>query len=134
MFKKWEKTAVKWNCEKYTKTHIEFLEMKTSLSEVKKYIITHLLRLITPSVDEGVEDLKLSKTTVTPQLCPTLCDPMDCSPPGSSLHGILQAKILEWVALPSSRGSSQPRDWTQISYIGFFKGGFFTIWATKEAL
>ena len=42
------------------------------------------------------------------QLCPTLCDPMDCSPPGSSVHGILQARILEWVAMPSSKGSSQP--------------------------
>ena len=39
------------------------------------------------------------------QLCPTLCDPMDCSPPGSSVHGILQARILEWVPIPSSRGS-----------------------------
>ena len=45
----------------------------------------------------------------------TLCDPMDCSPPGSSVHGILQARILEWVAMPSSRGSSQPRDQTQSS-------------------
>ena len=44
------------------------------------------------------------------QSCPTLCDPMDCSPPGSSVRGILQARILEWVAMPSSRGSSQPRD------------------------
>ena len=42
--------------------------------------------------------------------CPTLCDPMDCSPPASSVHGILQARILEWVAMPSSRGSSRPRD------------------------
>ena len=45
----------------------------------------------------------------------TLCDPMDCSPPGVSVHGILQARILEWVAMPSSRGSSQPRDQTQVS-------------------
>ena len=44
------------------------------------------------------------------QLCPTLCDPMDCSLPGSFVHGILQARILKWVAMPSSRGSSQPRD------------------------
>ena len=44
------------------------------------------------------------------QSCLTLCDPMDCGPPGSSAHGILQARILEWVAMPSSRGSSQPRD------------------------
>ena len=48
------------------------------------------------------------------QSCPTLCDPMDCSPPASSVHGILQARTLEWVAMPSSRGSSQRRDWTQV--------------------
>ena len=46
------------------------------------------------------------------QSCWTLWDPVDCSPPGSSVHGILQARILEWVAMPSSRGSSQPRDGT----------------------
>ena len=46
------------------------------------------------------------------QSCWTLCDPMDCSPPDSSVHGILQARILAWVAVPFSRGSSQPRDWT----------------------
>ena len=48
------------------------------------------------------------------QLCYTLCDPMDCSLPGSSVHGILQARILEWVAISSSRGSSQPRDRTSL--------------------
>ena len=48
---------------------------------------------------------------------PILCDPMDCSLPGSSVHGILQAWILEWVAMPSSRGSSWPRDRTHVSYI-----------------
>ena len=46
-----------------------------------------------------------------------LCDPMDCSPPGSSVHGILQARILEWVAMPSSWVFSQPRDWTWVSYV-----------------
>ena len=51
------------------------------------------------------------------QSCLTLCDPMDYSPPGSSVPGILQARILEWVAMPSSRGSSRPRDWTCISFI-----------------
>ena len=64
------------------------------------------------------------------QLCLTLCDPMDYSPPGSSVHGILQARILEWVAIPFSRGSSQPRDQTLVSCIA---GRFFTIWATREA-
>ena len=52
-----------------------------------------------------------------PQSCLTLCDTMDCSLPGSSVHRILQARILEWVALPSSKGSSQPRDGTCISCI-----------------
>ena len=51
------------------------------------------------------------------QLCPALCDPMDCSLPGSSVHGILQARALEWVATPFSRGSSQPGDWTQVTCI-----------------
>ena len=49
------------------------------------------------------------------QACLTLCDPMGRSPPGSSIHGILQARILDWVAMPSSRGSSRPRDGTHIS-------------------
>ena len=57
----------------------------------------------------------------------TLCNPMDCSPPGSSVHGILQARILEWIAVPFSRGSSQPRDQTQVSHI---VGGFFKVWVT----
>ena len=51
------------------------------------------------------------------QSCPTLCDPMDCSLPGSSVHGIFQARVLEWGAISFSRGSSQPRDWTQVSCI-----------------
>ena len=63
-------------------------------------------------------------------LCLTLCDPMDHSPPGSSVHGILQARILEWVAMPFSRGSSRPRDQTQVSNIA---GRFFTSWAIREA-
>ena len=57
------------------------------------------------------------------QSCPTLCDPMDCSPAGSSVHGISQARVLEWVAIYFSRGSSQPRDPTQVSCIA---GRFFT--------
>ena len=51
------------------------------------------------------------------QSCPTLCDPMDCSPPGSSAHGVIQARILKWVAMPSSRGSSWPRDQTHFCYV-----------------
>ena len=54
---------------------------------------------------------------------------MDCSPPGSSVHGILQGGILEWVAIPFSRGSSPLRDWAQVSCIA---RGFFTNWAIEE--
>ena len=53
------------------------------------------------------------------QSCLTLCDPMDCSLPGFTIHGILQARILEWVAMPSSRGSSPLRDGTQVSYVSY---------------
>ena len=60
------------------------------------------------------------------QSCLAVCDPMDCSPPGSSVHGILQARILEWVAMSSSRGSSRPRDRTCISCGSCLAGGFFT--------
>ena len=59
------------------------------------------------------------------QLCLTLCEPMDCSPPGSSVHGILQARILEWVALPSSRGSSPLRNRTHTSCDSCLKDRFF---------
>ena len=64
------------------------------------------------------------------QSCPALCYPMGCSLPGFSVHRILQARILEWAAISLSRGSSQPRDQTQVSCI---EGRFFTIWATMEA-
>ena len=62
---------------------------------------------------------------------PTLWDPMDCSLPGSSVHGIFQARILEWVAIPFSRGSSWPRDRTCVSC---FTGEFVTVGAIREAL
>ena len=66
------------------------------------------------------------------QSCPTLCDTLDC-PPGSSVHGILQARILEWVAMPSSRRSAQPTGWTHVSYVSCIAGRFFTHWATWKA-
>ena len=69
------------------------------------------------------------KSEVT-QSCPTPCDSMDCSLPGSSVHGIFQARILEWVAIPFSRGPSQPRYRTLVSCMA---GRFFTVWATREA-
>ena len=64
------------------------------------------------------------------QLCPTLCDPMDCSLPGSSIHRIFQARILEWIAISFSRGSSRPMNRTQVSCLA---GRYFTIWATRKS-
>ena len=66
------------------------------------------------------------------QSCLTLCNPMDHNPPGSSVHGILQARILEWVAMPSFRGSSPPRHLTHVSSV-HWQAGFFTASATWEA-
>ena len=68
-------------------------------------------------------ELLLRSVSVT-QSCPAVCDPMDCSLPGSSVHGILQARTLQWIAISSSRGSSWPRDWTQVSCSA---GRFFTV-------
>ena len=71
-----------------------------------------------------------SESEVT-QSCPTPCDSMDCSPPGSSVHGILHARVLDWVAISFSRGSSQPRDRTRGSRIA---GRCFIVWATGKPL
>ena len=65
------------------------------------------------------------------QSCRTLCDPMDCSPPGFSVYQISQANLLEWVAISFSRGSITPRDWTWVFCIAC---RFFTGWSTRETL
>ena len=68
------------------------------------------------------------------QSYPILCKPMHCNLPGSSVHGILQARILEWVAMPSCRGSCWPNERTCVSYVFCIAGRRFTIWATREVL
>ena len=68
------------------------------------------------------------------QWCPTLCDPIDCSPPGSSVHGISQARILEWVTISSSRGSSWPRDRTCFSHVSCISRQILYHCTTWEAL
>ena len=72
----------------------------------------------------------IKKKTEVAQSCWTLWDPMHCSPPGSSVYGLFQARVLEWVSISFSRGSSQPRDQIWVSRIA---GRRFTIWATREA-
>ena len=73
--------------------------------------------------------LNIQSESEVAQLCPTLCNPVAFTPPGSSVHGILQARIPEWVAISFSRGSSRPRDRTLVSHIA---GRCFNLWATRE--
>ena len=93
-------------------------------SQRKKFYV--LLWFTVLAMDEYYKE---SESEVA-QLYPTLCYPIECSPPGSSVHGIFQARALEWVAISFSRGSSQPRDRTLVSCIASRR---FTIWATREA-
>ena len=85
------------------------------------------VRLSWPHVILPVHSMRMCLVTWS---CPTLCDLMDCSLLGSFVHEILQARILEWVAIPFYRGSFQPGDQIQVSCT---VGGFFTVWATREA-
>ena len=82
-------------------------------------------------VNSGPQEYTSESESEVAQLCLTLWDPMDCSLTGSSIHGIFQARILEWVAISFSRRSSQPRDWTWVSHI---VGRCFTTWATRIAV
>ena len=74
----------------------------------------------------GLNIFQVEKKKWVAQSCPALCDPVYCSSPVSSVHGISQARALEWVTIPCPRGSSQPRDWTQVSCIA---SGLFTAWS-----
>ena len=75
--------------------------------------------------------MELKNEMLVTQSCPVLCNPMDCSPPGSSVHGVLQARTLDCVAIPFSKGSSLPRSQTQVACTA---SRFFTNWAIREAL
>ena len=99
---------------------------------VLSWVLSHLLaqkkancHIVSYSKERPMKE----KWKSSPQLCLTLCDPMDCRLPGSSVHGIFQARVLEWVAISSSRGSSWPRDRTRVSHI---VSRHFTVWATRE--
>ena len=101
-------------CDSYFNTRVERIRPKW---------VMHLILLRKPCIFA-----KAKVKVLVAHLCPTLCNPMDCSPPGSFIQGILQARILEWVAIPFSRGSSRPRVRTWVSST---TGRFFTVWATR---
>ena len=109
----------------FTKNSLKFSMCARSYNRLPTYVIT-LIGRITKCLTCWFEKWKV----LIAQLYPTLCDPMDYSLPGSSVYGILQERTLKSVAIPFSRGSSQFRNWTQVSLIA---GRFFTIWARREA-
>ena len=101
---------------------------KMSTLEAPVQPLTRLLHISSPF--PSFFDHKKKVKVLVAQSRPTLCNPMDYSPPSSSIHGISQTRILEWVAIPFSRRSSWPRGQTCASYIA---GRFFTAWATRQA-
>ena len=105
-------------------THKKVLSTKVRILSIPEF--TPIQRVFLRLINKGCECMRT-------QLCPTLWDPMDCSPPGSSVHGIFQAIILEWVAISYSRGSSQPKDQTCISYMSCNGKQIINHWATWEA-
>ena len=110
-----------------TVTDFIFLGSKiTAVGDCSHEIKKHLLL-----GRKAMTNLKWKKSeSEVAQLCPTLCNPKDCSLPGSSVHGIFQARVLEWFAISFSRGSSQPRDLAQVSCT---VSRPFSIWATSES-
>ena len=100
-----------------------------SLSFKPIITITMISKTSTPKMNELL--CFLCVCVLVARSCPTLCDPTNCRPPGFSVHGILQARTLEWIAIPFSRGSSWPRDRTLVSCIA---GRLFTVWATGKSL
>ena len=108
-------------CSLLPSPHDSSVSQKASLGVTVK-VIAWITNLPLPC---GLSEVKWNEVT---QSCPTLCDPKGCSLPGSSVRGIFQAWILEWVAISFSRGSSWPRDQTRVSHIA---GRCFTVWATR---
>ena len=115
------------------KNHLIFQVRNLKLRKSKKTQVNHRTHKCQSQYLNS--DLPASKVkwkwSEVAQSCRTLCDPVDCNLPGSFVHGILQARILEWVAISFSRGSSRPRDWTRVSRLA---GRHSNFWATREAL
>ena len=122
-----------WHCHKLIGLWVSFLIHKLGMRRERTFIDHFLgIFILLTSLDGCQLWTKMYRawSPILPcakslQSYLTLCNPTDCSPPGSSAHGILQAGILEWVAVPSSRGSSQPRNQNCISYGSCIAGGFF---------
>ena len=110
---------------------MEKKEEKSSFMRLRKAEVGQMFFSMTTNrkCSHKVKRLRVTSSCSVVSVCPTLWDPMDCSSPSSSVHGILQAGILEWEAISFSSGSSWPRGWTWVSCIA---GNFFSIWATRD--
>ena len=117
-FKSWK--MMLWKC--YTQYVSKFGKFSSGHRTGKGHFSFQSLRKAIPKNAQSESEVF--------QSCLNLCDSMDCSLPGSSIHGILQARVLEWVAISFSKGSSQPRDRTQVSRIG---GRHFNLWTSCNA-
>ena len=124
--------------EIYTHLNATFKEWQGEIRKPSSVISTKKLRKIIEWERLEISSGKLEiprkhfmkkKDSEATQSCPTLCNPMDCSLPAFSVHGIFQAKVLECVVISFSRGAFRPRDQTWVSHIA---GKCFTIWATRE--
>ena len=104
--------------------HVIFIKTNENISNNSKNFSLYF------SFGIHIDSVSYSVVLITQSCLTWLCDPMDCSPPGSSVRGILQARILEQIAIPFSRGSSQPRDQIQVFWVA---GRFFTIWAKGKS-
>ena len=120
-----------WGAQKEINYHI-FSKLSFFIVQIHSWPPKLIYLLLLKNLLKWYMHRKKAKVSVS-QSCLTLCDPMDCSRPGSSVRGIFQARILEWLAISFSGGSSQPRDWTRISLVCCIAGRIFTVWATREA-
>ena len=116
-------TVCKWIC-----LILALASTSTTIYRLSKCYVYYRVWLSNIFIAKVMMKVKVVKVLAT-QLCPTLCDSMDWSVEGSSVHGIYQARMLEWIAMSPSRGSSQLRAWPCVSRIA---GRLFTIWATRE--
>ena len=112
------------------RTGLQIVIFRSWYYEPNSYISAYLEKHRNPSWWH-LPMTSIVKWSEVTQSCPTLCDPVDCSLPGSSVHGILQTRILEWIAISFSRGSSRPRDWTWVSHIA---GRCFTFLSHQGSL
>ena len=110
----------------YVLSYSDCMVLGKVICSVKFYNHSNFVKL-----DNWIRGCKwgLSTESEVAQSCPTLCNPMDCSLSGCSVHGIFQARVLEWIAISFSRGSSRPRNRTWVSHIA---GKRFTVWATRK--